>query len=215
MRRRSGAICVTSIDELVSEVKAMQMQRRDSEEQVNEITYRLHEMEMDEFELELGNPSPNSQTTYKTIVLGASGVGKSSLVRRLVNDLFSEVYEPSSGYTLCRMNVTAFEAKELVHHAKMEIWDTPSSSSLTPLVKSYYNSMQGALVVYDPTHPLTLDIAMKFIEDLPTHTARLLVANKSDLRLKSVDQGVLSASAKSGENVLEVFLQLQGLIRCF
>lgn len=115
------------------------------------------------------------------------------------------------------MKVVSIEAAIQPQKIKLEIWDTPTSANFGPLVKSYYNSMQGALVVYDPSHPLTLEVAQKLIEDLPASTKNLLVANKSDLCLganSAVSPGVLLTSAKTGENVTEMILQLQRLISC-
>jgi GTPase SAR1 family protein len=91
---------------------------------------------------------------------------------------------------------------------KLEIWDTPSSTKLAPLVKSYYNSIQGALVVYDPRLPSTLDYAYQLMADLPATVQKVLVANKTDLGPVS-SEGV-GVSAKTGEHVKEVFLHLAG-----
>jgi len=184
------------------------MRYRDDEERKNEYGYRLHEMQMDEFELELTDHSPDRIAASKLIVLGAPGVGKSSLIRRFVSGQFTDAYEPSPG-----MKVVAFEEKGFAHKFRLEIWDTPNSTSLAPLVKTYYSSMQGALVVYDPSLPQTLEYAKKLMEDLPDNTVKLLVANKSDLKPGGRDE--LSVSAKTGENVADVFFQLQGLIQCF
>lgn len=84
------------MDELADLVIPIQMRRRDNEEQKNELSYKLHQMQMEEFELEFDSPTERTAAT-KLIVLGAPGVGKSSLIRRFASGLFNETYEPSLG----------------------------------------------------------------------------------------------------------------------
>jgi putative ribosome biogenesis GTPase RsgA len=98
MRRRSGGVCVFSIEELAEEVSPMQLQKRDAEEQRDEIAVRQEEMQSDEFALEMDSHKPCKPLTIKKlIVLGAAGVGKTSLIRRFMTGQFTEAYEPSEG----------------------------------------------------------------------------------------------------------------------
>jgi putative ribosome biogenesis GTPase RsgA len=98
MRRRSGGVCVFSIEELTEEVTPMQLHKRDAEEQRDEIAVRQEEMQSDEFALEIESRKPCKPLKIKRlIVLGAAGVGKTSLISRFMTGQFKEAYEPSEG----------------------------------------------------------------------------------------------------------------------
>jgi len=149
-------------------------------------------------------------------MLGASGVGKSSLVLRFVLDKFSEATEATIG--------AAFLTKSIVcddYTLKFEIWDTAGQERFKSLAPMYYRNSRVAIVVYDVSAPESFDKAKEWIEEFKAaeqNTERIiaLVGNKADLTKKISSQMAqqfaeenglmwLETSAKDSMNVNKLF----------
>ncbi|MDR4464582.1 MAG: GTP-binding protein [Nitrospira sp.] len=161
----------------------------------------------------------------KTIcLLGASGVGKTSLVKRFVEKVFDESYRTTIGTQLYDTSVTCDE--ELV---KLNIYDLAGKDDPR---QSYHDdsleSADGYMLVADVTRPDTLDVAKGLISatkkqnllpDDASDTKELpfvLLVNKQDLLQSSAVTNsaleifgggtkILETSAKTGEKVTEAF----------
>jgi len=152
----------------------------------------------------------------KVVMLGASGVGKSSLVLRFVLDKFSEATEATIG--------AAFLTKSIVcddYTLKFEIWDTAGQERFKSLAPMYYRNSRVAIVVYDVSAPESFDKAKEWIEEFKAaeqNTERIiaLVGNKSDLTKKISSQTAqqfaeenglmwMETSAKESMNVNKLF----------
>lgn len=154
----------------------------------------------------------------KVCMLGATAVGKTSLVRRYVESLFSERYQATIGVKIDR---------KLVEHAggqvSLLIWDLQGEDDLQKVRLSYLRGATGLLFVADGTRPETLETARSIqaaaretIGDVPA----VLLVNKADLSSSwAVDPASIAArgpedvptfvtSARSGDNVDEAFLSL-------
>jgi Ras-related protein Rab-18 len=79
----------------------------------------------------------------KILLVGDSGVGKSSLLMRFIEDAFEEV-SPTVGvdFKLKMMNV---DGKRL----KLTVWDTAGQERFRTLTSSYYRGAHGVIFVYD------------------------------------------------------------------
>jgi Ras-related protein Rab-22 len=154
-------------------------------------------------------------TARKVMLLGAIGVGKSSLVRRLVLDRFEADYLPTIGVNIYNYRVADAGPGPL----DLIIWDTDGNFGEAIFEHSYIKGAAGAVIVADISRPATLtamaDLARGFAERLPGRTCALVV-NKTDLvpdpgpgalpadvRLPSLP--LAFASAKSGVAVKDVF----------
>eukprot|EP00002_Diphylleia_rotans_P027778 TRINITY_DN557_c0_g5_i1.p1 TRINITY_DN557_c0_g5~~TRINITY_DN557_c0_g5_i1.p1 ORF type:complete len:184 (+),score=53.91 TRINITY_DN557_c0_g5_i1:57-608(+) len=158
--------------------------------------------------------------TYKIVVVGAGGVGKSALTVQFVQGLFVEKYDPTIEDSYRKQLDIDGEASML------EILDTAGQEELTAMRDQYMRSGQGFVLVYSITSTSTFNE----IADLRNQICRvkdsdtvpiLIVGNKCDLesdRQVATDKGrslanqfkcpFLEASAKNRVNVNEVFIEL-------
>lgn len=82
--------------------------------------------------------------TIKVVLLGNSGVGKSSIGLRFAQDRFLEEQEPTLG--------AAYLSKTLTHDGKrikINIWDTAGQERYRAMARMYYQDAQAAILVYD------------------------------------------------------------------
>jgi small GTP-binding protein len=162
----------------------------------------------------------------KICLLGDFAVGKTSLVRRFVYDLFDDKYISTIGVKVSRKTVAIPRADEVVELTLM-LWDLAGSEEFTHMRGSYLRGSAGALLVCDLTRPETLDSLKTYADDLlgvSPDAQLILAANKRDL----ADQHLTSAqvegvaadldapcyltSAKTGEEVETLFRHLGRLL---
>jgi small GTP-binding protein len=154
----------------------------------------------------------------KIALLGAAGVGKTSLVRRFVDSLFDDKYLTTIGVKVDKKPVRV-GADEVT----LMIWDVAGAEELFSVPTSYIRGAAGYLLVADGTRPETIDRAAAIAQQIERDLGRLpflVVVNKKDLvdawrgesaaidALAARSLGVLHSSAKTGEGVEEAFQQL-------
>lgn len=154
----------------------------------------------------------------KIALLGASGVGKTSLVRRFVASLFDEKYLTTIGVKVDKKAVRV-GAEDVT----LMIWDVAGAEEHFSVPSAYVKGASGYLLVADGTRVDTFDAAAQIVEQMDRDLGPLpfvFVVNKKDLvdawqadaarldamRTRSV--AVLTSSAKTGEGVEEAFQQL-------
>jgi small GTP-binding protein len=154
----------------------------------------------------------------KVMLLGEIGVGKSSIVQRLVFDRFDMNYKPTIG-----VDVYRYEVPETATRPRMAliVWDTDGNFGEHIFRHVYMREASAAVIVGDVTRPRTLEtlgnLADGFREALPGRTVSLVV-NKLDL-LQAEDEMVLPdtlqrpglafhrTSARTGQNIHNVFAE--------
>ncbi len=151
-------------------------------------------------------------------MLGAPGAGKTSLVRRFVEDCFEEG-EGSSIAIAIYKGVLAVSEDTL----ELMLWDPGAHEALGQYTASFISGASGLVFVVDATKPRTLDHLLDaqargrgFIGSRPS----VLVVNKIDLTADfalsttqldaaaQLDWYIAQASAKTGANVRSVFERL-------
>jgi small GTP-binding protein len=163
----------------------------------------------------------------KICLLGDIAVGKTSLVRRFVYDLFDETYLSTIGVKVSRKTQIIAQTDNIVE-VHMMLWDLAGSQRFSGLRSSYLRGAAGAVLVCDLTRPQTLDGLSGYVDDLRTISpgSQLIVAaNKRDLTAQqrlnegqieqAVDQFDASfclTSAKTGEGVPDLFCRLAELL---
>jgi hypothetical protein len=154
----------------------------------------------------------------KICILGAFAVGKTSLVRRFVEDGFDEKYLTTVGVQIKKRSVA-------INHdtVNLIIWDLAGEDEFQKVQLSYLRGASGYFVVADGTRPTTLDTA-KLLQQRVTNTIGaipfILLINKQDVRddwdlddraLAEFTQAgwtIIETSAKTGQGVADAFQQL-------
>ena len=155
----------------------------------------------------------------KICIIGDSNVGKTSIIKRYVDDSFGQT-EPSIGACNYKRLVKLSTGEEM----DLEIWDTAGQERFKSIVPMYYKGSKGIIIVFDITNTESFDGAKNWVKDLSSHnnTAILsLVGNKCDLidrRTVSFEKGKTFAkqnnllyfetSAKENSNICEIFLTI-------
>ncbi len=162
---------------------------------------------------------PTGNFSVKVIVLGAPGVGKTSLIRRFVDDKFRKSYVSTIGVDISRKEVKINEKNCIVNES---LWDIGGQSQeMAPHRKRFYQGANFAFLVFDITRKDTFEKISSWEKDLETsinrHLSVILIANKTDLenpevtleeikqKASSLNCPYLFCSAKSGSNVNDAF----------
>lgn len=163
----------------------------------------------------------------KVCLLGDFAVGKTSLVRRFVYDLFDDKYLSTIGVKVSRKVIVLPRQNDIVELTLM-LWDLSGSEEFNTVRISYLRGATGAILVCDLTRPATLDVMPAYLAELryvnPT-AAFVLAANKADLverheltevqiAQRATDLGIpyFITSAKTGANVELAFRCLGRLL---
>src|SRR6059036_2452902 len=105
------------------------------------------------------DPPNRPRVKLKVCLVGDSGVGKSSLIRRYVLDLFDDIYLQTLGAKVTKKSLVlpVFQKGPLVE-VVMTIWDVMGNAGFQELLKqSYFYGCQGVLAVADVTDRTTLE----------------------------------------------------------
>jgi small GTP-binding protein len=154
----------------------------------------------------------------KICMLGGFSVGKTSLVKRFVQSVFSEAYLTTVGVKIDKKTVTLDD--RVVH---LILWDLAGEDDMSSLRMSYLRGSAGYVLVADGTRPATLEMALSLRRRVEADCGPLpfaLLLNKNDLReqwaipdgdveaLRQSGCWVRSSSARTGEGVEDAFTDL-------
>jgi len=164
---------------------------------------------------------------FKLLLIGDSGVGKSSLLLRFADNTFTESFISTIGvdFKIRTLNIGG-------NTVKLQIWDTAGQERFRTITSSYYRGAHGIIVVYDVTNPETFNNVQKWLQEIERYACdnvqKMLVGNKADLtseRKVTAEEGsdlaqqmgleFLEASAKNATNVEQSFTQIANLIYFF
>ncbi|MHA1731164.1 MAG: GTP-binding protein [Promethearchaeota archaeon] len=171
-----------------------------------------------------GGRVPEGQYSTKVIVCGDFMVGKTSLIRRFVENKFQDDYISTIGVDITKKSIPIGEKTQV----NFIIWDIAgqTSAQMAAYRKRFYNGANSALLVFDKTRASTLEATSRWLGDIkkavPERIPIILVGNKSDLvdkvevttesaQQKADELGgfhLIETSAKTGENVEDAFRYL-------
>jgi len=156
----------------------------------------------------------------KAVIVGDSGVGKTSLILRLTVNEFREDFISTIGVdfklrTVKIDNITV----------KMQLWDTAGQERFRTITRNFFRGSRAAMVVYDITKRSSFEHVNGWLQDFVNsgaeEFAKILVGTKCDqesLREVSFEEGrakaeeldmeFIETSAKDGSRVEEAFDRL-------
>ena len=161
-------------------------------------------------------------TTYplKICFVGNSNVGKTSIIRRFINNKFDEEKIAST------ISVN-FENKKLkidpYTELSMQIWDTAGQERFRSLTASYLRESNGIFIVFDLSDKKSFDDLISWFEEInkaeinQKNCVKIVIGNKLDSKDKEVDNDTakklaeengmkyLPVSAKDGINIVSMF----------
>ena len=157
------------------------------------------------------------QILFKILTVGDGSVGKTTLLRRYVDELFKEDQNLTIGvnFFLKRIQIRDFDIA-------LQLWDFGGQERFRFLLKKYVEGAAGALLLYDLTNPATIESANEWVELVRRKNSSLPVIlvgtkydlvdpeyiddNASNLALAKFDLITsIKTSSKTGKNVEDVF----------
>ena len=158
---------------------------------------------------------------YKILLLGDSDVGKSCFLMRYADNVFVDNYITTIGLDY-KLKYIQLDSGEII---KVQLWDTAGHDRYRTIAKNYYKGSHGILLLYDVTKTNSFENIREWIRDIREEVYEkaiiFLIGNKIDKkedRKIQTEQGAklaeefnlpfFEASAKSGENVDEIFKAL-------
>ncbi|UJR37841.1 hypothetical protein I4U23_030531 [Adineta vaga] len=163
--------------------------------------------------------------TFKILIIGDSGVGKSSLMVRFVDDIFTAAYITTIGvdFKMSTINVDG-------HQCRIQIWDTAGQERFRVITSTYYRGADGVIIVYDVTNGDSFANLKDWITEMERHcdktVPKILVGNKddndnesgkvvltTDARAYAEQKGLpfFETSAKDNKNIVEAFNEITRL----
>ena len=151
----------------------------------------------------------------KICMLGSFAVGKTSLVRRFVESIYSDIYQTTVGAKIDKKNLRVGD-KEV----SLVLWDIYGEDDYQKMRWTYLRGASGYLLVADGTRKATLEKAFTLEQKVRQEAGAIpfvFVINKSDLirdweldsaiesQMAAQGWSILRSSAKTGEGVEESF----------
>ena len=151
--------------------------------------------------------------SFKIIVIGDSGVGKSCLTSKAVKNMFIEFYQATIGFEFLTYNLKMNDTI-----VKLQIWDTCGQEVYRSLISNFYRNSSLAILIYAINNKESFNNIENWLKDLKNEATKdiriMLIGNKCDLeneRVISKDEGenfkdennidcFMETSAKTGVN---------------
>lgn len=115
----------------------------------------------------------------KILTIGDSGVGKSSLISRFVDDTFDPRYLSTIGIDF-KVRTIQVGTKRI----KIHIWDTAGQERFRTVMMAYYRGAHGILLVYDITSRKSFESMAYWVKSIENHASEdvscALIGNKCD-----------------------------------
>ena len=167
----------------------------------------------------------NYDLSFKIIVIGDSGVGKSCLTMKATKNYFENYYSPTVGFEFFTFNVKIKEK-----NIRLQIWDTCGQEVYRSLISGFYRNASLAILVYSINSQesfLNLESWLNEIKLQGNPNVKIfLIGNKKDLEEKRVisfeqakdfnkENGLnmfFETSAKTGFNAQKVFIEAANIL---
>ena len=158
--------------------------------------------------------------SFKIIVVGDSGVGKSCLTMKGTKNHFEECYSPTVGFEFFTFNIRINDK-----NIKLQIWDTCGQEAYRSLITSFYRNASLAILVYSIDNVNSFNNIEAWLNEIKSQanpeTKVFLIGNKIDLedqRKITIEMAqtfsnehsfnfFVETSAKTGFNAQNVFVE--------
>ena len=157
------------------------------------------------------------QYKFKIVIVGDSGVGKTNLVKRFLQNSFSLNTQATVG---CEFFSNNYYINDKLF--KIEIWDTAGQERYKSITSAYYKGASGAILVYDVSNKTSFNNVDRWYQEIKECSSEniqiVMIGNKTDLtddrvisKEKSISKAselnipVMETSALSATNVKEAF----------
>ena len=153
---------------------------------------------------------------YKLCFIGYSGVGKTSIVERYVNNKFENYTDSTIG--------ASFQKKEFMYKKNkicLQMWDTAGQERYRSLMPLYFRQCNAILLVVDINSKNILDDINVWTNEVRSKDCEIqifLVVNKCDdetlienNNIKLIEETnieFICVSAKTGKNINELFVKV-------
>ena len=128
----------------------------------------------------MADDSENYEQLYKIIIVGDSGVGKSNILGRYINNIFKQDTKSTVGVEFASKKIKANGV-----NIKLQIWDTAGQERYRSITSAYYRGSKGCFIVYDISSLQTFESVEKWYEEVLKSGEKdisiILIGNKCDL----------------------------------
>ena len=208
-------INIIKINEIDKNVEQNNEKEQNSKISIDDTKYVSEIIKMTEAE------EPKDMLTFKIIIIGNSGVGKTSITTSAVKNVFINDYKSTIG-----MEIFSLYLKVNDKPIKLQIWDTCGQEIYRSLIKNFYRNSSLAIIVYSIDKKNSFKDIDLWIKEIKVNSSPdikiVLIGNKSDLdkdRQVSYEEGkkyldddevlkFFETSAKTGENIKKLFQEI-------
>ena len=126
--------------------------------------------------------SEENEIKCKVVLIGKSGVGKTSIISRYTSNIFKDSLMATPGANFITKRVDFPQDKKVI---KLEIWDTAGQERYRSLAKVFYNNAAACILVYDIANKESFNELVKYWapelkENSPKDIILAVAGNKSD-----------------------------------
>ena len=138
-------------------------------------------------------------TEYKILLLGESGVGKTTIFTRYISNNVDKNNTATIGVD--------FETKKLEYKGKkyiIKLFDTAGQERFQTITKSYFRMGEAFLIVFDLTNEYSLKMIHKWIDSVKEEIDDckfLILGNKCDLKENLIPNDVIDENLKNYKNI--------------
>lgn len=162
---------------------------------------------------------------FKILLIGDSGVGKSCLLLRFADDVFSDTFIATIGVDF-KIRTVELDGKKV----KLQTWDTAGQERFKTITQSFYRGAHGIIIVFDVTDQQSFNRLPTWMKEVDYYSVenvnKVLIGNKCDLKAERVvpyemaqtfadnfGMPYLETSAKNNTNVEQAFMTMSAEIK--
>lgn len=157
---------------------------------------------------------------FKLLLIGDSGVGKTSILFKFSEDTFSPAFISTIGIDF-KIRTIEVDGKKI----KLQVWDTAGQERFRTITTAYYRGAMGIMLVYDVSNTRSFENISNWIRNIEMHATQdvelMILGNKCDIadkRQVTKERGeqlalqhsikFMETSAKANINIEEAFVTL-------